>query len=95
MTQKQRVNISDEEEALIAAFIDSLWMHDGLSRHTLASYRTDLRLFSRWLGANGEKLLVVDESMIQSFIAERGTQNYSARSTARLLSCLRRFYAYV
>jgi integrase/recombinase XerD len=40
---------SDAE--LIDEFIDALWLADGLSKNTLASYRSDLALFAAWLGA--------------------------------------------
>ncbi|MCX7136814.1 MAG: site-specific integrase, partial [Proteobacteria bacterium] len=30
-------------------FCDALWLEDGLSRNTLASYRLDLTQFAAWL----------------------------------------------
>ena len=32
----------------IDAFIDALWLEEGLSRNTLAAYRRDLALFAAW-----------------------------------------------
>jgi hypothetical protein len=37
------------DASLIDEFIDALWLADGLSKNTLASYRSDLALFSDWL----------------------------------------------
>ena len=35
----------------IDAFIDALWLEDGLSKNTLEAYRRDLTLFAQWLVA--------------------------------------------
>jgi integrase/recombinase XerD len=40
----------ESDAALIDEFIDALWLADGLSKNTLASYRSDLALFAGWLG---------------------------------------------
>ena len=93
-TTNEQIALQPQDEQQISLFVDYLWMHDGLSQHTLDSYRTDLNLFARWLAKNGENLLSVTGESVQRFIAERSESNYSARSTARMLSCLRRFYAY-
>lgn len=87
--------LATADEQQIALFIDSLWMHDGLSEHTLSSYRTDLKLFARWLFPRNETLKQVSATTLQEFIAFRSQGSYSSRSTARMLSCLRRFYAYL
>lgn len=94
MTNSKKL-IATADEQQIALFIDSLWMHDGLSPHTLSSYRTDLNLFARWILVKRITLLQVSADVLQEFIAVRGEDKYSARSTARMLSCLRRFYAYL
>lgn len=78
----------------ISLFTDHLWMQDGLSQHTLDSYRSDLIIFAQWLAKSGQMLFSVDAGNLQKYIAYRHEQKYSARSTARLLSSLRRFYAY-
>lgn len=87
-----KINQADID--LISLFIDSIWMHDGLSQNTLNSYRTDLNLFSRWLAKNSSNLLLVNNQDLQNYLSLRHNKKYSARSTARLLSSLRRFYAY-
>ncbi|TQV86746.1 site-specific tyrosine recombinase XerD [Aliikangiella coralliicola] len=70
-------------------------MHDGLSQHTLDSYRTDLTLFARWLKEQNLNLLEVNGEALQDYFSFRYDKKYSSRSTARLLSCLRRFYGYL
>ncbi|TQV76780.1 site-specific tyrosine recombinase XerD [Aliikangiella marina] len=86
--------LTQADEQQISLFVDHLWMHDGLSQHTLNSYRTDLTLFARWLALQSSSLIEADNGLIQSFVAARGAHQYSARSTARMLSCLRRFFGY-
>ena len=87
-------SISPIDSQQIALFADHLWMHDGLSQHTLSSYQTDLKLFARWLVGKKTQLLSVDDGLLQDYLSHRFASKYSERSTARLLSTLRRFYGY-
>lgn len=79
----------------IEEFLDALWMERGLSRNTLAAYRTDLLGFAGWLGQHGGRLLLqAGRSDLLAYLAERAGGGAQPRSTARLLSTLRRFYRY-
>jgi len=49
---------------LIAQFVDSAWAELGLSRNTVAAYRSDLSLFARWLHGGGETLEAVSRERI-------------------------------
>jgi integrase/recombinase XerD len=82
------------EHPVIDAFLDALWMEKGLSQNTLSSYRRDLLQFDGWLQKVGCGLMTVKKSEIERYLAFRLQQKKSARSTARLLSCLRGFYRY-
>lgn len=77
----------------IDLFIDSLWVESGLSNNTLCAYTSDLKIFAKWL--NHKSLLCVNESDVASFLGFRYRQGIGSRSSARSLSCLRRFYAYL
>lgn len=77
---------------LIARFLESLWLEKGLSRHTREAYGTDLALFRQWLVERGFDLERVDRELIREHLGWRLDSGYHARSTARLLSCLRGFY---
>jgi len=77
---------SDLNEALLDAFCDALWLEDGLSKNTIASYRTDLEQL-----AARKNLLEVDDAELFSFLAARKGR---ASSAARLVSSLKRFYQY-
>ena len=75
--------------ALLDAFADALWLEDGLSKNTLASYRQDLHQFEIFL--NGISLLEAREEHLSRFLASRRGRTSSA---ARRLSTLKRFYAW-
>jgi integrase/recombinase XerD len=77
---------------VIEAFQDMLWMERGLSENTLKSYGTDLKGFAAWL--KGKGLLEVDQGDIEAYLGFRFKQQTKARTAARLLSSLRRFYQY-
>lgn len=77
----------------IEAFLNALWLEYGLSENTLAAYGSDLNQFTLWL--KGTNLLDVDSRNISGFLMHRQRQGGSSRSSARTLSSLRRFYAYL
>lgn len=85
-----KMKISFEQ---IDLFLDSLWVESGLSGNTLAAYGSDLKIFSKWL--KNKSLLNVEESDIAAFLGSRYQQGVGSRSAARILSSLRRFYAYL
>jgi integrase/recombinase XerD len=76
---------SDE---LLDAFCDALWLEDGLSRNTIASYRADLEQFSRFLKKD------LSEAGEENLFAFLGSRKGRASSAARRVSTLRRFYQY-
>jgi len=79
----------------IEQFLDALWMEKGLAENTLASYRRDLQQYADWLYKEaGSGLLEASASDLQSYLGWRLSRGYQARSSARLLSCLRSFYRY-
>ena len=78
-------------EKLIDQFLDAAWVEQGLSKNTLSAYRSDLRIFSAWLKKD---LLTVEAGNIAEFLANRYCLGMTSRTTARILSSLRRFYGY-
>ncbi|MEE4245533.1 MAG: site-specific tyrosine recombinase XerD [Kangiellaceae bacterium] len=78
----------------IEAFIDYLFVEQGLSKNTLNSYRTDLKKFVEWLSQRAKSIEQVSASDLQEYLAWRYQQKLTARSTARFLSSTRRFYGY-
>lgn len=85
--------LSPDVISIIDLFIDSLWLEDGLSPNTLASYRLDLNSFALWLTKHDKTLLTVTHADIQTFLADKFS-HLKARSLNRLIASLRRFYRY-
>jgi len=82
---------------LLDEFSDSLWLEDGLSRNTLASYRSDLNKFGLWLATHrNAALLQATHADIQGFLAHLVMeQKARATSTSRAISSLKRLYQYL
>jgi integrase/recombinase XerD len=67
------------------AFVDALWLEEGLSRNTLDAYRRDLVLFGQWLAAHGARSLVqADEAAIHGYFASRHAQTRATTANRRL-----------
>jgi len=85
---------SEEDRHTVARFIEQVWAEDGLSRQTQDSYRRDLEGFARWRASQQSgDLLQVCRADVFAYLQWRGEQGYQVRSTARLISTLRRFFA--
>lgn len=80
-----------QESAAVSAFIDALWLEDGLSANTLAAYRRDLIAFEQWLASHAKNL---DEAQSADVLAWQAHEHsYTKASTAnRRLATLRRYY---
>jgi integrase/recombinase XerD len=74
--------------SILDQFCDALWLEDGLSRNTIASYRADLSQFSAFLKKD---LLQAGEADLFAFL---GSRKGRASSAARRVSTLKRFYQY-
>jgi len=78
--------------ALIDAFVDSLWLEDGLAANTLAAYRRDLQALATWLSAQGvTELARADAAALQAWFSENALDT-RATTANRRLATLRRFY---
>jgi integrase/recombinase XerD len=78
--------LNEADAALLDAFCDALWLEDGLSKNTIASYRADLEQLGRF---SKKPFLQVQEQDLYAFMASRKGR---ASSAARLVSTLKRFY---
>jgi integrase/recombinase XerD len=79
----------------IERFLDKLWMERGLSENTLAAYRNDLNGFACWLTDRQRSLVAARRQDLLDYLAERVDAGVKPRTTARLLSSLRRFYRHL
>lgn len=77
------------------AFIDALWLEDGLSKNTLEAYRRDLSLYAVWLGAAEQGARALDatlESDIQAYFSARHTTTKATTANRRLTVFKRYFH---
>ena len=82
---------TDTPDPLIDAFIDSVWLEDGLSALTLAAYRRDLNALALWLHTQNTSLSSAVEADLQAYFAHRHTDT-KATSANRRMTVFRRFY---
>ena len=81
--------------SVIEAFLDSLWVEHGLSENTLRAYRNDLLGLSRWLSRTATGITEAHREHVLDYLSYRVQQGSRPRSSARLLSSIRRFYRYL
>ncbi|WP_116963380.1 site-specific tyrosine recombinase XerD [Fastidiosibacter lacustris] len=79
-----------EYSEIIDQFLDDVWLAEGLSQNTLLSYKTDLIHLTK--AYDKRDLLTLGLIELQNFLAKRLNIGYSARSNARMISTLHKFY---
>lgn len=78
-------------EACAAAFVDSLWLEEGLARNTLDAYRRDLMGLAQWLSSRGHHLPEVTEAQLGAYFAERHVHTRASTANRRL-TVFKRFF---
>lgn len=78
---------------LIDQFIDYYWLSTGASKNTLAAYRSDLKIFNKWLA--GKSFTLINSKHIQDYFSDRQKNNIGSSTQARILTCLHSFYQYL
>ena len=78
-------------EASAGAFVDALWLEEGLSRNTLDAYRRDLTLLGEWLAPRGRAIAQATEADLNAYFAEGHTQT-RATTANRRLTVFKRFF---
>ncbi|MDB5944695.1 MAG: xerD [Ramlibacter sp.] len=78
-------------DASIDAFIDAIWLEEGLSKNTLSAYRRDLSLYGRWLAGQGKPIEATAESDLNAYFAARHSQT-RATSANRRLTVFKRYF---
>ena len=83
------------ETTYLPLYLDYLAVEKGLAKNSLASYRTDLRRFAKWLEEHEIELEGVERlHVIRHFQALRGA-GISARSVARALAAIRGMFRFL
>lgn len=84
------------DQQVIDEFINQLWLDDGVSKHTLAAYRSDLQRFAVFCHHFAStSLLSASAETVQLYMAKRHELQFEARSSSRALSSMRRFYRHL
>ena len=73
-------------QAAIDAFIDALWIEDGLAANTLAAYRRDLSLYAQWLASSEPSRTLNDtrEADLRAYAVARHAATAATTSNRRL-----------
>jgi len=87
--------MSENDIVLVERFLDALWLERGLSENTLTAYRSDLLGLSQWLQGQEVELLRAGRAELLGYLQQRVEQGAKPRSSARLLSSIRRFYRFL
>jgi len=88
------MTLSPDSQHSIDAFIDALWLEDGLSKNTLAAYRRDLSLYAAWLlaqGLAGGQLDATREADLNAYFSFKHEAS-KATSANRRLTVLKRYF---
>ena len=87
-------SMHSQSQSSIDAFIDALWLEDGLSKNTLAAYRRDLSLYADWLGADAQRGRKLDDTAETDLNAYFSAKHSSTRATSanRRLTVFKRYF---
>ena len=78
-------------QAAIDAFIDAIWLEEGLSKNTLAAYRRDLTLYGKWLSERSRTLNDTLTEDINAYFSHRHAAT-KATSANRRLTVFKRYF---
>jgi len=81
--------VASASQASVDAFIDALWLEDGLSKNTLEAYRRDLTLYAQWLGPRAVNETV--EQDLQAYYSQRHDAT-KATTANRRLTVFKRYF---
>ncbi len=75
----------------VDAFVDALWLEEGLSKNTLLAYRRDLMQLARWQCEGGRSLQSAAEFDLQAYFAEHHAST-KATTANRRLTVFKRYF---
>jgi integrase/recombinase XerD len=78
-----------DNQKIIEEFLDNYWLLSGASENTLLAYKSDLKIFSKWLKS---PLVKINSNNIEKYFQKR---QLNPSSQARVLTCFRMFYQYL
>jgi len=85
------VAVDGATAAAVDAFIDGLWLEEGLSRNTLEAYRSDLMQYARWLAQRQRALNASTQSDLDAYFADKHPTT-KATTANRRLTVFKRYF---
>ena len=82
------------DQALVDQFLDWIWLESGLSQHTITAYRTDLKVYAKWLAGRKTSLANASRADLLDYLSFRMQQGTQSRTVARFLSTMKRYYQF-
>lgn len=79
----------------IDQFLDRLWLQEGVSKHTLSAYRSDLSHFERWLAKQKIALVDTKKEHVEFYLAHLHDHGRNPRTIARFLSAARKYFGWL
>lgn len=90
-----QASLAKADEDLIALFIQSLWLEDGLAANSREAYRRDISDLAIWSSQNGHPSLALSQPMdLQAYLSAR-LKSLRPSSFNRRLSSFRRFFSWM
>ncbi len=84
-----------ESASLLDEYTQWLIIERGRSTATVAAYRRDLTRLLRWLAANGQDALVVDEETLTTYLNSLRDDGLASSSVARASAVVRGWFAFL
>jgi integrase/recombinase XerD len=79
----------------LEAFLEMLVAERNAAANTLSAYRSDLEDFSAFAARRGDALAAAGVAVLRAYLGSLSAAGLSARTAARRLSALRRFYRFL
>ena len=91
------MSISDNSKdfGYIDKYCNDASFKKNLSQNTLNAYKSDLKVFLRWLLINDKCLLDADRVIINSYLASKLDSGLSVSTIQRTITCIKSFYQFL
>ncbi len=89
--------ISDNsiEYQLIDQYCNDVSFKRGLSKNTILAYKSDLKIFLKWLEHDKQKFSSADRVIINNYLADRLDKGISVSTVQRIITCIKSFYLFL
>ena len=91
------MSISDNstEYEYIDQYCNNVSFKKALSKNTVLAYKSDLKIFYKWLKANHRTFSSVDRIIINNYLASRLDAGISVSTIQRIITCIKSFFLFL